>query len=410
MRSFLPGLRRSAAPPAHGGMTHRARTALLAAAFGTALLTGCAHGGPKAAPAAPKNLTVATVDNPDDAPEEAKTVRVEYTFPSDVVNKDFEAKHDGGFDKKGVKVDEHVVARGHFDVKDTKITGTVTYVKKGAAHYSVLAAELVVEGHYDASAELELDVDVKGDWKTATEKEWDKSAVGGKPVTLVKNLLPTNIPVGGPLFVNVHFDLLASCEMKAQGSFRAKTGVGVAGDVKLTARYDKKGFEKPGGKRSRFAFSAEAPAFELRPKPYLSLETQKAAVEGRCSLQPTAVVLLEGSVGAKLSVEPYVAFKAQRGASGPVRYQADAGFELVAATDVEIFGRPIMKPKEFSLFDKSLAQTSGVASPMPPRAASPSAMLAAAPRGRGAAVAPIGRGSAPRALPALPSKPRTRGR
>lgn len=381
------------------------------------LVVGCAHGTPKTMPAAPKNLTVETVENPDDAPEEAKTVHVEYVFPSALVNRDFAQAYDGGFEKKGIKVDEHVLAKGHFDVKDTKVSGTVTYVKKGRAHYSVLAAELVVEGHYDASAELTLDVDVKGDFKTATEKDLEKSAaIAGKPVTLVKNLLPTNIPVAGPLFVNVHFDLVASCEVKAQGSFRAQTGVGVSGDAKLTARYDKKGFEKADGKRSKFQFSAEAPAFELNPKPYLAIETRQASLDGRCSLQPTAVVLLEGSVGAKLSVEPYVGFKAQRGPSGPVRYQADAGFEVVAATDVETFGRPLMKPKEVALFDKTLVQTTGVASPMPPRATPSSALataVAKAPKPGKPSIAEIARPSspAPRIVPKVTApKPRTRGR
>jgi hypothetical protein len=331
--------------------------------------TACgAHGGPgqpqtalgQPAPKAPAGqLTVTKLENPDDAPEEAKTVNVEYAFANDVVNKDFDKSFSDGFEKKGIKIDETLTAHAHFDVKEAKISGTVTYVKKGMGHYSIIEANLVATGHYDADVQVDLDVAVKGDTKNAKPGDWDKMLMGGKPVPLIKNVMPTNIPIAGPLFLHAHFDLSAACDMELEGQMHATAGVGIAGDVRLAAKYKKAGFEPttPDGKRSKFQFEAKAPVFELAPKPYLEVKGGKQRVKGRCSLQPTAVLLLEHAVGAKLSVEPFVSLEASRAtARDKWSLDAQAGVSVHAATDIEIFGRQVRKPKEFQLYEVALTK------------------------------------------------------
>lgn len=357
---------------------------LIAFAFAIASTACGAHGGP-AQPQAPKGqLTVTKVESPEDAPEEAKTVVVEYAFGKDIVNKDFDKTFTDGFEKKGVKIDETLTAHAHFDVKDAKITGTVTYVKKGMGHYSILEADLVATGHYDADVQVDLDVQVKGDTKHAKEGDWDKMLMGGKPVPLIKNVMPTNIPIAGPLFLHAHFDLSAACDMELEGQMHATAGVGIAGDVRLAAKYKKAGFEPatPDAKRPKFQFEAKAPAFELAPKPYLEVKSGKQRVKGRCSLQPTAVLLLEHSIGAKLSVEPFVSLEAKRGSAREKwTLDAQAGVSVHAATDIEIFGRQVRKPKEFQLFEVALTKPGdemGVA----PR----TAVAVAAPAGKAAKV------------------------
>jgi len=327
----------------------------------------CAHNAQPHTPMG--HLTVTRPENPEDAPEEAKTVQVEYTFDRDVVNKDFDKTFDDGFEKKGLKVKETLKTHAHFDVKDAKITGTVTYVKKGMGHYSIVEADLVATGHYDADVQVDLDVAVKGDTKKA-DGEWNKTLLGGKPVPLVKNVMPTNIPIAGPLFLHAHFDLSAACEVQVEGQMHATTGVGVRGDVRLAAKYKKAGFEKDDGhggtKKSKFDFEAKAPNFELAPKPYLDVQGKNQHVHGRCSIQPTAVLLLEHSVGAKLAVEPFVELDASRPTSRDRwKLDAQAGVSVHAATDIEILGRHIGHPKEHTLFEIALTKPGDEMGPAP---------------------------------------------
>jgi hypothetical protein len=305
------------------------------------------------------HMEVKHLEGPDDAPEEAKTVQVSYTFDRDIVNKDFEKSFRDGFDHKGVRVDENIAAKAHFDVRNAKITGTVTYVKKRIG-YSILEADLVAEGHYDADVQLDFDANVQGDPTKASEKDWDGTALGGKPFQLVKNVMPTNIPIAGPLFLHAHFDLSAACEVGVEGQMHATTGVGIRGDVHLAAKYKKGGFEnpdKPQEKKRKFKFEATTPNFELAPRPYLKVEGKQQAVKGRCSLQPTAVLLLEHSVGAKLTVEPYLELAAKRPSThAPWKLDAQAGVSVNAATDVEFLGRQLRKPKEYTLFEVALTK------------------------------------------------------
>jgi hypothetical protein len=187
----------------------------------------------------------------------------------------------------------------------------------------------------------------------------------------VKNVMPTNIPIAGPLFLHAHFDLSAACDMQVEGQVHATTGVGIRGDVRLAARYKKAGFEGADGKTSKFKFEAGTPNFELAPKPYLTVEGKQQRLKGRCSLQPTAVLLLEHSIGAKLSVEPFVELEAKR-VSSRDKWQLDAqaGVSVHAATDIEIFGRQVRKPKEFTLFEVALTHP-GDEMGSPPRIAGP---------------------------------------
>lgn len=352
--------------------------AKLACVVGFATATvACGHGGmqnPNAPGAGPNGggLKVSRLQSPEDAPEHAKTIQVEYAFKKDLINKDFEKTFKDGFDKKGVKVDETVVAKTHFDVKEAKITGTVTYVKKGFAHYSIVEADLVATGHYDADVQIDLDVNASGD-TTKAKDELGKTILGGKPIPLIKNVAPTNIPIAGPLFLHAHFDLSAACEFGAEGNMHATTGVGISGDVRLAAKYKKAGIDKGDGKKHKFAFEAKTPNFELAPKPYLNVEGKQQKVHGKCSLQPTAVLLMEKMIGAKLSVEPYVEVDAQRpNAKAKWQIDAQAGVEVSAATDMQFFGRQIGKPKEFKLYEVALFKK-GDALSAPPAARKPGA-------------------------------------
>ena len=214
---------------------------------------------------------------------------------------------------------------------------------------------------------------MKGDSRNAKEGDWDKTLIGGKPVPLVKNVMPTNIPIAGPLFLHAHFDLSAACDMQVEGQMHATTGVGISGDVRLAAKYKKAGFDvsRPDGKKPKFQFESKAPNFELSPRPYLKVEGKQQRIKGRCSLQPTAVLLLEHSVGAKLSVEPYVELDAKRAsARDKWTLDAQAGVSVNAATDIEIFGRQVRKAKEYALFDVALTKP-GDEMGTPPRIVGP---------------------------------------
>ena len=102
----------------------------------------------------------------------------------------------------------------------------------------------------------------------------------------------------------------------------AKAGVGVKGDVKIGAKYKKAGFPAENGKKSKFAFEAGAPNFEWAPKPFLNVTGGKQRLKGRCELQPTAVLLFEHAIGAKLSVEPFIEIEAKRDPNAPVARNA----------------------------------------------------------------------------------------
>ena len=349
---------------------------------------GCGGGGAQQVAKQPLgHVEVKNLESPDDAPEEAKTIQVSYVFDRDLLNKEFKKSFAGGFDKKGVKVEEQLDARAHFEVSGAKITGTVTYVKKGRS-YSILDADLVAEAHYDADVQIDFDVKVKGDTKKANDGDWNNSALHGKPYPLVKNLMPANIPIAGPLFLHAHFDLNAACEIGVEGQMHATAGVGIKGDARLAARYKKTGFEDaahPDAKKKKLTFEAKAPNFELSPKPYLQVEGRQQSIKGWCSLQPTAVLLVDGVLGASMVVEPWIEMEAKRSSTRqPWNLGAEAGFTVSAAPELRIFGRKIGKRHEFELMEVTLAKMSGGDLASGP-SSSPKALPAAEPKRPGKA-------------------------
>ena len=305
---------------------------------------------PQAPLAAPSAATT-------EAAEETKTVSIDYVFDRDTATRDFDKTFDDGFEKKGLKVEQSLTAHAHFDVKDATITGTVTYVKKSSGEYVIVAADLVTSGHYDADVQVDLDVRAKGDARKATGAEWEKALLGGRPVPLARNVMAASIPIVGPLSLHAHFDLSAACEMQVEGPMHATTGVGISGDVRLGAKYRREGTEGPAGTKPTLQFEAKAPTFELTPKPYLRVDGKQQHMKGHCSLKPTAVLAIDPSFGAKLSVEPYVDVDAKRAtARDKWVLDAQAGVSMSAASDVALVDRKERKQNEYALLDTKLSK------------------------------------------------------
>lgn len=315
------------------------------------------------APLAPVATNGAAPSAATPAADEIKTVTVDYTFDRDGVVRDFDKTFDDGFEKKGLKVEQSLTAHAHFDVKDAKITGTVTYAKKASGQYVILEADLVTSGHYDADVQVDLDVRSRGDARKATGAEWEKALLGGRPVPLVKNMMAANVPIAGPLSLHAHFDLTASCEMQVEGPMHASTGVGVTGDVRLGSKYKRDGEGKPS-----LQFDAKAPGLELAPKPYLKVDGKQQHMKGHCSLRPVAVLDLDPSFGAKIAVEPYVDVDAKRAsARDKWALDAQAGIAISAASDVALLDRKERKQNEYALLDAKLTKP-GDEMGAPPRA------------------------------------------
>jgi hypothetical protein len=285
-----------------------------------------------------------------DAGDETKTVTIDFAFDREGATKDFDKTFDDGFAKQGLKVEQSMTAHAHFDVKDAKITGTVTYVKKASGEYAILEADLVASGHYDADVQVDLDVRAKGDARKATGTEWEKALLGGRPVPLAKNVMAASIPVAGPLSLHAHFDLGAACDMQVEGPMHATTGVGISGDVRFGAKYKRD---------TGLQFDAKAPGLDLSPKPYLKVDGKQQHMKGHCSLRPTAVVEIDPAFSAKLSVEPYVDLDASpRRAAARDKWTLDAqaGVSVSAASDVELAGRRERKQNEYALLDTKLTK------------------------------------------------------
>ncbi len=311
-----------------------------------------------APPQAPVSAPSMAAPSPAEVAEETKTVSIDYTFDRDTATRDFDKTFDDGFEKKGLKVDQSLRAHAHFDVKDAKITGTVTTMKKSNGEYVIVAADLVTSGHYDADVQVDLDVRTKGDARKATGAEWEKALLGGRPVPLARNVMAANIPIVGPLSLHAHFDLSAACEMQVEGPMHATTGVGISGDVHLGAKYRREGAEGVDGKKPSLLFEAKAPSFELTPKPYLKVDGKQQHMKGHCSLKPTAVLDIAPSFGAKFVVEPYVDADAKRAtARDKWVLDAQAGVSMSAASDVVLVDRKERKQNEYALFDAKLSKS-----------------------------------------------------
>ena len=308
-------------------------------------------------PQAPVSVPSMAAPSAAEVAEETKTVSIDYTFDRDIATRDFDKTFDDGFEKKGLKVDQSLTAHAHFDVKDAKITGTVTYVKKSNGEYVIVAADLVTSGHYDAEVQVDLDVRAKGDARKATGAEWEKALLGGRPVPLARNVMAANIPIVGPLSLHAHFDLSAACEMQVEGPMHATTGVGISGDVRLGAKYRREGADGVLGTKPSLLFEAKAPSFELTPKPYLRVDGKQQHMKGHCSLKPTAVLDIDPSFGAKFVVEPYVDADAKRAtARDKWVLDAQAGVSMSAASDVVLVDRKERKQNEYALLDAKLSK------------------------------------------------------
>ena len=306
------------------------------------------------------------------AADETKTVTVDYAFDRDAVTRDFDKTFDDGFEKKGLKVDQTLTAHAHFDVKDAKITGTVTYVKKSTGEYAILEADLVTSGHYDADVQVDLDVRAKGDARKATGAEWEKALLGGRPVPLAKNVMPANIPIAGrsrSTRTSISAPLRdAGRRSDARDHRRRHLGRRSPRREVQAGRRD-----GPDGKKPSLQFEAKAPGFELAPKPYLKVDGKQQHMKGHCSLKPTAVLDIDPSFGAKLSVEPYVDLDAKRAsARDKWTLDAQAGVSMSAASDVALIDRKERKQNEYALLDAKLTKA-GDEMGAPPRNVGPAA-------------------------------------
>lgn len=321
-------------------------------------------------PQAPVTIAASPAPAAADA-EETKTVTIDYTFERDAVARDFAKTFDDGFERKGLKVEQSLTAHAHFDVKDAKISGTVTYARKTTGEYVILEADLVTSGHYDADVQVDLDVRAKGDARKATGPDWEKALLGGRPVTLARNVMQANIPIAGPLSLHAHFDLSAACDVQVEGPMHATTGVGISADVRLGAKYRRDGNGGTAGTRPTLLFDAKAPSFELAPKPYLKVDGKQQHMKGHCSLKPTAVLDIDPSFGAKLSVEPYVDLDAKRAnAREKWALDAQAGVSVSASSDIALLDRKERKQNEYALLDAKLTK-SGDEMGAPPRSIGP---------------------------------------
>ena len=230
----------------------------LAAALALASVACGAHSVPPTQVPLAASATSGAAPVASDAADETKTVTIDYAFDREAAPHDFDKTFDDGFEKKGLRVEQTLTAHARFDVKDAKITGTVTYVKKSTGEYVIVEADLVTSGHYDADVQVEVDVRAKGDARKATGAEWERALLGGRPVSLAKNVMAANIPIAGPLSLHAHFDLGAACELQVEGPMHATTGVGLSGDVRLGAKYKREGAQDSEGKRPTLLFEVKA--------------------------------------------------------------------------------------------------------------------------------------------------------
>ena len=78
---------------------------------------------------------------------------------------------------------------------------------------------------------------------------------------------------------------------------------------------------------------------------------------GHCSLKPTAVLDVDPSFTAKISVEPYVDVDAKRAtARDKWTLDAQAGVSVTAASDLALVDRKDRKTNEYALLDAKLTK------------------------------------------------------
>ena len=268
------------------------------------------------------------------------------------LNLDLSKEFRDAFDERGYGLTTTVTPRVRFALTQATIAGQVTPGRSEQRRPTILSADLSASAHYAASFEVALDASGIGSIAALSQhdrEDWEERLVGGKPMVIAKDILPLDIPVAGPLFVHTHFDLAVACAVTdIDGHLHATTGAGLDGDLSFAIGYRRDHFPE---NDSRFRFSAGAPNFRTRHTP-LSFVTSPARVKGRCSLQPSLVVLFERTIGAKLFVEPYVELEATYSSANGLDFGKVYGVEGHVETAVELFGHQLLRPKEFPLFDK----------------------------------------------------------
>jgi hypothetical protein len=149
--------------------------------------------------------------------------------------------------------------------------------------------------------------------------------------------------------VHTHVDLAVACAVTdIDGHLGPTTGTGFEGDVGFKIGYRRDHFPE---NDSRFRFSIVPPNFQTHHTP-LTFTSRPARVKGRCGLQPSIVVLLERSIGAKVTVEPYVDLEARLSRTSGVEFDQVFGVQGYGETQVELFGHQLLRPYEFPLFDR----------------------------------------------------------
>jgi hypothetical protein len=294
----------------------------------------------------------APVDEPEQTEDALnKTIPIDKPLPVGF-DKDFERTFSHTFRQRVGAVEATVRAKIHFDVTGAKLQGSVVV---GERHHrpTILTANLNAHAQYSASVEVDLEVRGRTEVLRHDPEDLEESPLGGASMDVLKNFLPLNIPLSGPLFLHTHFDVGLACAIEEiEGHARISAGSGVEGGVDLKLRYDREHFRSEGPEApTRFHFDTSAPGFTIKRTP-----TRFSGVAGHmkasCALQPTLVVLMEHAVGAKLIVAPYVELGAKRDPQTGWSFSTGAGVEGYAQTDVELFGHALLKPKEFPLFDR----------------------------------------------------------
>jgi hypothetical protein len=280
-------------------------------------------------------------------------IRVQHDFQP--INLELSKEFRDAFSERGYGVTSKLTPTVKFSLTRATISGQVTPGRSEHRRPTILSAELATSAHYSASFELALDVDGMGNVANLSQhdrEDWEEKMIGGKPIVLASNLVPMDIPIGGPLFVHTHVDVAVGCAVtEISGHIGAKTGAGFEGDVGFKIGYRRDHFPE---NDSRFKFTAVPPNFQTHHTP-LTFTTQPARVKGRCSLMPSITVLLERSIGAKIFVEPYVDLDATLNRSNGFDVSRVYGVEGHAETDVQLFGHRVLRPFEFKLFDRRLS-------------------------------------------------------
>jgi hypothetical protein len=290
------------------------------------------------------------VEAGEDAFTSGVPVRVEHDFaPIELVlTKDF----DDVFRERGYGVTSKLTPTVRFSLTGAKLVGQVTPGRTEHRRPTVLSADVATSAHYSASFDVALEVDGIGNVANLSEddrEDWEEKIIGGKPLVLAKDLLPADIPIAGPLFVHTHIDLAVACAVtEIDGHLGARTGAGFEGDIGFNIGYRRDHFPD---NDSRFRFSTVPPNFQTQHTPF-TLTTQPARVKGRCGLQPSITVLFERSIGAKVTVEPYVEIEATLSGANGLQIGQRYGVEGYAETDVQLLGHRLLRPFEFPLFSR----------------------------------------------------------